>query len=172
MVLSANKEVDPALARSLARSAVCNLQMNCFSLGQPMWEHAGLICFYPPCSPLRCPDQASPLYNPTGRPVCTMRWHLYRPRQKLPFYHLARPSSQRTVRLCMSVVSAIPRWPRQCTCFCRRGACKHYLSAHTTHGNKRRHTISSLLRTDHEYPQNASWHSIPSHSALADSGQF
>lgn len=40
-----------------------------------MWEHAGLICFYPPCSPLRCPDQASPLYNPTGRPVCTMRWH-------------------------------------------------------------------------------------------------
>lgn len=68
----------------------------------------------------------------------------YRPRQKLPFYYLVRRPSQRPV-FCMSVVSAIPQPPRQSTCFCPRGACKHYLSAHALDGNKHGHAISVLL---------------------------
>lgn len=100
MGLTANKEV--------LTLALCNLQMNCFSLGQPMWEHARLICFILDAHRSAVPtkllhstsDRATGLHNALA---------LYRPRQKLPFYYLVRRSSQRSVRLCMSVVSAILR---------------------------------------------------------------
>lgn len=108
-----------------------------------MWEHAGLICFILNAHRSVLPtkllhsisDRSSGLHNALA---------LYRPRQKLPFYYLIRRSSQH-YRLCMSVVSAILQVPRQCTCFCPRGACKHYLSAHTLDGNKHGRAISLLL---------------------------
>lgn len=82
--------------------------MNCFSLGHSMWEHARLICFILDAHRSVVPtkllhstsDRSTGLHNALA---------LYRPRQKLPFYYLVRRSSQRTARLCMSVVSAILR---------------------------------------------------------------
>jgi hypothetical protein len=73
-----------------------------------MWEHARLICFILDAHRSVVPtkllhstsDRSTGLHNALA---------LYRPRQKLPFYYLVRRSSQRTARLCMSVVSAILR---------------------------------------------------------------
>lgn len=137
MVLIANKEVGLRALQSA----------NELLLSRP--AHVGtrqVDMFYPRCSPLRCPDQASPLYiRPVNRSAQCVG---IVPATTEASVLLSRPAFQPTYRPSLHVCCVgHPQVPRQCTCFCPRGACKHYLSAYTLHGNKRRHAISLLLHS-------------------------